>query len=212
MRPQAVLFDLDGTLFDTSPGIYHCLRRTLEQAGFAPLQEELFPKFIGPPLTDAFAKNTSLTPEEIHTAIQIFHGLYRTEGYFQSRLYPQMEDVLRELTGQGIRLAVCTLKKEDMAKRLLEHFHMDVYFSSVKGQDEGYHRRKKDTILLACEEMGVSPGNALLVGDSPYDREGAEEAGVGFVGVTYGFGFTQPAGGLPFADTCPQILDIVLEP
>lgn len=212
---KAVLFDLDGTLFDTSPGIFHCLKLAMEQGGFPPLKPEQYRKFIGPPLADGFRQNTALSEEEILDAVRIFREFYGSDGYRHSRLYPGMEETLKALRGRQIPLAVCTLKQEQMAQDLLRHFHMDGYFATVKGQDLESRRQKKDIIELACRDLGIVPGDAVLVGDSPYDREGALQAGASFLGVAYGFGFSKQEidalPQVPFARDCGEILTLLFQ-
>lgn len=211
----AVIFDLDGTLLDTSQGILAATRQTLEEYGCTVPPEDVLRGFIGPPVQMGFGAHLGLTGEESAAYADTYRSHYEKGALFLATPYTGLEKVLCELKREGVRLAVATYKREDLAKRLLAHFSLDGYFDVIHGADAAGRRTKTDIIRLCLDELDVAPANrALMVGDSRHDAHAAAEAGVDFLGVTYGFGFSTPrdafaAGALSVAEHPSEITGAV---
>jgi len=190
---KAVLFDLDGTLADTSLGIINCHRYTLSQMGRPSPSDELLLKVIGAPLMETYKNRFGFSPDEAKKAVEIYRERYADKGVCEAFLYEGMASLLRQLLRNDYRLGVATLKKEEFAVQLLEFLGVADCFDVIKGMDRLDHLTKKDNIIRCMKEMKLSESQVVLVGDSPYDAIGAKEAGVSFIGVTYGFGFKTKA-------------------
>ena len=191
MQYKAFIFDMDGTLADTSPGVFEGVRRTMREMGEPPVPENELGRFIGPPLWNSFRETGKLTPEKVAEAVGKFRAYYSETGVFLSTLYPGMEQLLRALKERGASLLVATLKLEGLAQTLVGHMGIDDCFSAVVGADPEGKRTKKDTIELGMKLAGITdPREVLMIGDSEYDAIGAEEAGVDFCAALYGFGLT----------------------
>jgi phosphoglycolate phosphatase len=190
---SVILFDLDGTLLDTSPGIFETANHTMEQLGFHALPVAQLRKFVGPPLPACFRVACGLEERLIPSACAIYRKRYAAHGgMFKALHYPGMEELLRTLVGMGVTLGVATLKLESLAHEVLGHFGMDSYFATISGADENGTLDKAGIIEVALERLKVeSKADVLMVGDTPHDLEGARKAGVGFVGVYWGFGFNR---------------------
>ena len=101
-----------------------------------------------------------------------------------------MEECLTALKEHGIKLAVASLKKEDMVQRICDNYDITKYFDSIHGTDASDSLSKSDIIHICMDEMGVvDNGEAVMIGDTSFDALGAKEAGVPFLAVSYGFGF-----------------------
>lgn len=188
---QTFVFDLDGTLADTSPGVFAGVSRTLSLLGREPLPEERLRRFIGPPLHQSFSRDLGMEEEEVRRAVLLFRDYYKSEGLYHSDLYPGMDTLVRTLKQRGCTLVVATLKREEQAITVVEHLGLTDCFSTVIGSDDAEQRTKKDTIDLALELAGItSRETALMIGDSEFDAVGAEQAGVDFCAALYGFGLT----------------------
>ena len=110
-----------------------------------------------------------------------------------------MKDLLLYLHEKGYQLGVATYKREDMAKRVLEHCGIASCFDSIHGSDAAGKYSKADVVRNCIHALGIDdPADAVLVGDSDNDVIGAHEIGLGFVGVTYGFGFSSKEDVLAF--------------
>lgn len=216
MNVRAAIFDVDGTLLDTAPGVEQAVRFAERELGLEPLPETELRKFVGPPPREMYRRLYGLSDSDALRATELHRKFGREEGLFHSRPYPGMPAALQRLSGAGVKLGVATLKIQDVAERILEYHGLRAQFSAVVGVDAGESRTKRQTILLALEAMGERPGNAVMIGDSAYDAEGAQAAGVGFVGVLYGYGFRREAEilrtpGAKCARSAQEIVEEILQ-
>lgn len=195
---EAVIFDLDGTLVDTSAGIFDTARYTMRELGLNPeVPMERMRRFIGPPLEECFRTVYNLDDSLIARACPIYRKRYHERGQYLGAVYDGMPEVLRRLRKQGFLLGVATLKNERVARSLLVHFGLAGFFSSIHGDLEEGGRSKADVLGLVLRDFSLPADQAVLVGDTGHDERGAEEARMPFVAVRYGFGFdrTKTAGG-----------------
>ncbi|MBQ9550885.1 MAG: HAD hydrolase-like protein [Lachnospiraceae bacterium] len=187
---KAVLWDMDGTLFNTKPGIERAVGETLEIKGFPALEPGVIDNFIGPPIQYGFRDHLGISGEEAAKFADLFRELYREKGYVElCDPYDGLKETLMKLKDDGLPEGVCTLKKQDMAERIVRRYALESVFDSIVGTDAKDNIKKDDTIRMSCERFGIDTAEAVLIGDTCYDSEGAEKAGCLFIGVTYGFGF-----------------------
>lgn len=212
---RAVLFDLDGTLTDSAPGIIDSVRSALAGMGRPALPETALRKFIGPPLSTSFRTFCGLTEAETAEAIRLYRLKYQDDGIFQARVYPGIEDLLSALRRAGALLAVATSKPDTMAAAVLDHFRLTPYFDFISAADESERSRTKDTIILpALQAVRCSPGQAVMIGDTRFDAEGARLAGTSFIGVQYGFGSEdemRAEGAEKFAGSPAELLPLLID-
>ena len=176
MQYKTILFDLDGTLTDSEPGIVNSVRYALRSFGMD-AEPETLRSFIGPPLYDSFRGTMGMSV------------YFRDKGIFENAPYPGVPEMLEALRAAGGRLIVATSKPEVFAKRIAEHFGFARSLDSVYGADmEGKRSSKIDVIRYAIREQGITPSGAVMVGDRKYDIVGAHEAGLADIGVLYGYG------------------------
>lgn len=208
---QCILFDLDGTLADTFPGILHAYQYAAEKMGLPEPSENLVNEAIGAPLTEVFRKKFGLNQEQTAEAVQYYREQYARTGIMEADRYPHIDEVLRELKARGKLLGVTTLKKEAFAGKILSHLGIDRYMDVILGMDEKDRLTKAELIVKAMTLLGQKREETVLVGDSFYDALGAQEAGVDFIGVTYGFGFQKSADVLAYkrAAAIADILELL---
>ena len=205
-----VIFDLDGTLLDTSPGIFGSVRYAEQTLKLNPVADEELCEFVGPPPKDMYKKKYNLSDEDAMKATNAHRKYGIEKAIYEAKKYEGMEEVLRELKDRSIKLAVATLKKQKVAETVLENYDIKKYFDVIVGMDEEETLTKRRTIEKTIEMTRAS--KALMVGDSEYDYRGALEAKVDFVGVLYGFGFL--SGNEYFFRTINNpkaLLDIIME-
>ena len=199
---KAVLFDLDGTLFDTSEGIFHTANFTVAKLGLEPCYDERqLRKFVGPPLKDCFRIVYGYTDDELLSqCVRVYRQEDRKTGMHLCHMYDGLYDLITQLRDRGIKTGVCTLKYEKLAKFIFEEKGISSLLDTVRGTDEAGQVTKAECIRRAVSDFGIEPPQALMVGDTVNDLKGAEEAGVPFLGVSWGFGFekgeTLPYGSL----------------
>ena len=209
---KGVLFDFDGTLADSSEGIFHTALYSIRQLGITQeYDEEQLRRFVGPPLRDCFRVAFGLDPALIDDAVRIYRDEYQRKGYKMMRLYPGMRNLLIRLRGMGIMTGMATFKGEDLVKSCLDSLGILHLFDSVHGSDERESRTKGDIIRMVLSDMSLAADEALMVGDTVNDQKGADDAGVPFLAVTYGFGFRrgEEMNGRMHADDTEGILRTV---
>lgn len=196
---KAILFDLDGTLLDTSEGVISSVQYTIDTLGYEKLDVGQMRGFIGPPVHRRLREIYGISEEESLRAMNIFRSHYGGDDLLKAHAYEGMKDLLLYLHEKGYQLGVATYKREDMAKRVLEHCGIASCFDSIHGSDAAGKYSKADVVRNCIHALGVDdPADAVLVGDSDNDVIGAHEIGLGFVGVTYGFGFSSKEDVLAF--------------
>ena len=189
MKKKLVIFDLDGTLLNTSEGIVRCHQYAHTEMGKTPPSEAALRQVIGAALFDTYVTTFGFSETDARRAVDIYRDRYAEKGVHEAYVYPGIKALLQNLKSDGLSLMVATLKKEEFAKRMLAEFGIASYFTCIFGMDGKDKKRKVDLLLQCVRKADVDISDAVLVGDSFYDYQGATECGMDFVGVTYGFGF-----------------------
>lgn len=207
---KLIIFDLDGTVADTSEGLLDTHRHTIREMGLQEPDEADMKPLLSAGLFRTYNVIMGLSEEETRRAITIYRNHYGETGLAMSRVYDGIEKLLADCRKKGLRLAVATMKNQVLARKLTEILGIDSLFDAVCGMDAGDSMTKADIIGMCCTLAGISKEEAVMVGDSTVDSEGAKAAGVDFIGVTYGFGF-RPDEKLPFtaADSISQLRRIL---
>ncbi len=211
---DVLLFDLDGTLTDSGPGIMHAAQAALDLFGITGLPERELRRFVGPPLVESFA--VYLPQADVQTAIDRFRAYYRETGWLENEPYPGVRDCLQALRAAGKRMYVATSKLESMARQVLTHFELMQYFDGVCGGQTGDPEagKKVNVVRRALREAGCADGSrAILTGDREYDIYGGHAAGVKTAGVLYGYGSREEletAGADYLAQTPEALLALLL--
>ncbi len=186
---KLVIFGFDGTLADTSPGILYCLNTTAAAMGYEPIEHKALYGVIGFPLEQAFQKLFNMSKDEIEYAANNYSKLYSQKGKEMFTIYDGMTDALRELKKNGMQLAIATQKHIMFTSDMLEIFEGGDIFDAVCATDVDTNLTKSDLLLQACDKLGISVDESVLVGDSDIEARGAEQIGMDFIAVLYGWGF-----------------------
>lgn len=207
-------FDLDGTIIDSSVGITNSVKYTLRKYGIEETDREKLYPFIGPPLTDSFARFYGFSDEKSVEAVKFYREYYSENGIYENEVYSGLEDTLKELRRLGKKLVVATSKPEVFARKILEYLKLDTYFDYIAGMElNGNRATKAEVISYAFSACGIDdPSKVLMVGDREHDVIGAHKAGIDCLGVLYGFGSLEElenAGADAIAETPAGILKYV---
>ena len=190
MKQKHILFDLDGTTVRSDLGITKGVQKSLEHFG---IYEELddLKKFVGPPMVESYTNFYGFSLEQYKEALDVFHDYYRTVGIFECELYEGIEEMLDSLSKE-YKLYVATSKPEREARRVIDHFGLDKYFTFVGGSDGDFNTKRatKTAVIEYVLETNkiMDRGFAIMVGDKSHDIVGAGNAGLKSVGVLYGYG------------------------
>ncbi len=184
------VFDLDGVLLDTGEGIREGARYAARMMGYHDLPDSEWDSFVGPPVQKSFMEHFGCSVEDAQKAADIFRDYYKQdEVLYLASPYEGIFDLLKKLKEAGVKTAVATYKREDYALKILRYFGFDDYFDVMHGADNFNKLSKGDIVEMCIEEMGAVKEETALIGDTDNDAVGAENAGVSFIGATYGFGF-----------------------
>ncbi len=214
MKKSAVLFDLDGTLLDTTDGVLESAVYAAVSLGREPLPHETMLRFVGPPIQESFMRHYGMDEAGAQEAANRFRSYYKEKALFKATPYPGLIETLKALSSNGIVLGVATYKREDYAVQVLQHFGISPYCKSMHGADNLNRLRKSDIVEICIKELGVDRKGVVLVGDTEHDAVGAANAGIDFIGVTFGFGFKTESdvGRFPnigCVDSLEQIVELI---
>ncbi|MDR0325436.1 MAG: HAD-IA family hydrolase [Oscillospiraceae bacterium] len=208
---EIILFDLDGTLTDPKEGITKSYQYALSAFGIQESLDDLI-QYIGPPLRETIANRYGFSPPDVEKAVAKFREYFFDAGIYENEVYAGIPELLKTLHGEGKTMAVATNKVLPAAQKVLEHFCLDRYFAFVSGDDmEGSLTKdgKRNIIRIALEAVGAADkSKAVMIGDRKHDVIGAREAGIGSIGVLYGYGSREElagAGAAYIADTVEDL-------
>lgn len=210
---EIILFDLDGTLVDTGPGIFDSLEYAMDKMGISIMSRSELKKFVGPPLIESFQLFCGLNQEQAELGVQYYREYYSEKGLYEVIYYPGMNELLEKLNSEGKLLAVATSKPEHFAAKLLEKTDMAKYFSHICGSLNSSRTTKAEVIEYALKTCNVSKlRSAVIVGDRKYDVIGAKKTGIDSIGVLFGYGSQEEleeAGATWIAETVEDIYSIL---
>ena len=215
MQYKTILFDLDGTLTDSAPGILNSVRYGCRRIGIPVPDEATLRRFLGPPLIDSFHNLCGLNDADTDRAVAAFREYFPDKGLFENEVYPGIPALLAHLKSEGKRLFVATSKLDTMAERILEHFGLAPYFDAICGAPEGDKEagKKVNVVKAALKAAGCDDlSRAVMVGDREHDVIGAHLAGLDVIGVLYGYGSREEltaAGADQIAET-PEALETLI--
>lgn len=154
MQERIILFDLDGTLTDSGPGIMKASQFALRAYGVERDWQEL-DFFVGPPLDETFGQ--FMPKEDIPGAIDQFRVYYHDVGWLENEPYPGVREMLDTLQKNGFRLFVATSKLESMAVQVLGHFGLAPYFEAICGApgDNTQAGKKVNVIRARCKKQAA---------------------------------------------------------
>lgn len=190
-----VVFDLDGTLVDSVPGINASLQVAIS-SGSLPLQLDDLSRWVGPPLREMISQMwPHLDHCEVENLVLAFREDYNERGCLNAKLYPGMLEQLVHLTDASVQLFILTNKPIEPTLRILGNLSLTHFFRAVHSPDsfsDSFRVKAEGAVRLARRHK-LLPENTLLIGDSDEDRAAAEAAGFSFLRAAYGYGHFKAA-------------------
>jgi phosphoglycolate phosphatase len=206
MTTRLAVFDLDGTLVDTAPDLIDSTNHVLTARGYAPVPADVVRPFIGlgarRMLEGALEELGDALPEdELQAVYGEYLAHYATRLSRHSRPFPELLAALDTLEAAGVSSAVCTNKREGLARQLLDELGLSARFVTVTGGDTfDLCKPAPEHLWWTIERAGGTRERTVFVGDSRVDRETAANAAIPFVGLTYGY------SDKPMTELSPDIL------
>ena len=163
---KLIVFDMDGTLADTSPGILNSHRYAHAQMGRPQPETAVLCSVIGGPLLQTYENRFGFSEEEARKALVHYRRYYAQQGLLEAELYPGMEQTLKALKVGGYQLAVATLKAEAFVETMLRHMGVASYFDAIYGMDPEDSRTKTQLIRMCMAAVGATPEETVMVGST----------------------------------------------
>lgn len=182
-----ILFDFDGTVFDTAEGITKCVQYALNKMGIEAELSELM-CFAGPPLVEMFAQKYGMDTEQAKKATELYRERYKPIGWKECKPFEGMHELMLKLKKEGKKLAVATSKPQHLAEQILDAYNMLDDFDIICGAEfDGTRSQKWEVIEYVLNKFGITAAEAVMVGDRKYDVIGAKKCGLDCVGVRFGY-------------------------
>ena len=191
---DAVIFDFDGTLADTSEQIISVARQVLSRFGLSRERFVDIPQLIGPPFPQAFELVFGYSPEQAQEITKQYRAIYSKLGRDAWPLFEGIDSMLHELKAAGKKLGVASSKRDHLLHRALEENDVEQVFDVILGKQDDSCEPKSQTLQNVINKLGIDASRCVMVGDRLYDVEAARACGIASIGVYYGK--TAPCGEL----------------
>lgn len=189
MSKFIAIFDLDGTLTDSAPGIMNSIQYVIEKEGLRQLSEAEKRFCVGPPLGGSFINMFGVSRERAEELIKVYREYFSVKGLFENTIYDGILPLLESCKQAGIELWICTAKPHAFLLRILEHFALDQYFTQVLGADmqKGAFSDKSGQLAKLLENA-ASGDRCIMIGDRDQDIKAAGDNGILSLGALWGYG------------------------
>jgi phosphoglycolate phosphatase len=211
--PRVVLFDLDGTLSESEPGICGTLKLAIASTGLPVPSDEALRSLIGPPFAIALPA-LGIPADRVDEITAAYRTIYEHTGLYETCLYAGATEMLERLLDKGCTLALATSKPETSSRRVIEHLGLSDHFTVIGAASDDYLRHTKaDVIAHALAQLDLDESaDVVMVGDRRFDIEGAAAHGIDAIGVAWGYGSLaelQEAGAWAIADDPGEVVSLV---
>ena len=185
-----VIFDLDGTLIDSSRDLANSVNATRGHLGLSPIEHDTVYSYVGngAPVLIRKALGPDYTDEAVARALEYFLAYYREHMLDHTALYPGLREILDRFQDAGIRMAVLTNKPVRFSQAIIDGLGLAAHFGRVYGGNSLEQKKPHPMgIEKLMNEFGAGREKTLMVGDSAVDVQTARNAHVRVCGVTWGF-------------------------
>lgn len=215
IKYKSILFDLDGTLTASGPGITKGVQYALRKFNIEVNDLKSLERFIGPPLTDSFMEFYKFSKEDSEKALSYYREYYGDIGIFENELYPGIISLLQELQKLKFDLYVATSKPATYAVKICEYFDIAKYFIDIQGSDINANLLKKTEIIeQIITKHKLNKLQTLMVGDREHDVIGAVNNGIVCVGIGHGYGSKQElihSGAAYYVNNAGELFDFLVD-
>jgi phosphoglycolate phosphatase len=208
----ALIFDLDGTLTDSKPGIVGCLRKVVE--AYKIVDSGPLDRFVGPPVEEWTVELMPHATEETRVALaRDYRACYDREGWKNNSVFPGVREMLVQLHSQGFPLYVCTSKWQHFAVRILEAFELAHLFTAIYGDKAEFANHGKADLLAALlRESSLQPDSVWMIGDRIYDYQAARANQIRCIAAGWGYGSPQESAQADAVAATPADLPALVLP
>ncbi|MBP5772693.1 MAG: HAD hydrolase-like protein [Eubacterium sp.] len=209
-----IIFDLDGTLSDSKEGITKSVQYALEKVGIIEENLDNLNHFVGPPMVEEYMKTYGMSKEKAFETLDYYRERYVPTGIYETKLYPGIKEILEAVKQKGLKIGMATSKPEGMAKDVAKYLEIFDYFDIICGADlHGPIQSKASVLNKLFETSTFTKEESVLIGDTKFDVEGADEIGIDCLGVTWGTGTREEileSGAIEVFDDYQSLIDYLL--
>ncbi len=189
---KACIFDLDGTIINTLESLRYSVSETLKRFGYPEIDEQHTKEFVGNGgrnlIRRALQLNGCSDPGTLEQAVAVYREVFRENCTRDNYSYPGMEETLRKLKGQGMKLAVISNKSQERAEDCIRKVYGDGLFDMVWGERPDIPLKPDPAgIIMLAQQLHTAPGDCMYIGDGDTDMQAGIAAGCITVGVAWGY-------------------------
>ena len=189
MNKKLIIFDLDGTLVETSESIINSFKYVEKVLNLNKLVKYINREFMGLPLKQIYKEYYCLSDDYAEKAINLYRNRYNSKFKKEVFLYEKVIETLKYLKNNNYKLVVCTLKRQDLAINLLKYLNIYSFFDEIYGIDKNDTLSKEDLISNCLKKYSdIKKNEIVLIGDSISDINAAKFIGIEIIIATYGHG------------------------
>ena len=184
------LFDFDGTLCDTTEGIFNSVIYSLKCYGIEESDMEKLRFFVGPPLFKSYKTLYNVSDDDANWLIAKYRERYKDKAAEESCIYEGVKEMLSALKGRGKKIAVASSKPKKFVDEISQYHDIYKYYDFVSAEDFKNNHSSKEDLINRCFDFFGNPEKekVIMIGDRFYDIDGAKAVGVDSAGAVYGFG------------------------
>ncbi len=185
-----VIFDLDGTLINSSKEVLICFEKAFKKANYKIDKSRLTPNVIGPPLKEIIKLIApDLTDENVlQNIVEIFRGIYDNDENDISEFYPGIMELLNCLQASCVKLFIATYKPDKPTVRIVKQFNLNMFEDIYTIDKFGVNISKVDMINDILKKYNLKKDHTVMIGDAPTDVMAAKETGITGIGALWGYG------------------------
>lgn len=214
MSKKAVLFDLDGTLINSIPDISRSVNFALAAHGLPTHDEKTCMYMVGNGARVLIERAVGDKQDMVDAVLQTYREHYAVHCFDSSHVYPGIEELLQALRNAGYKLIVLSNKDDGDVQTVMRRYFPDMHFDLLRGKLPGRPvKPDPSSALTIARELSLSPDEFWYIGDTPVDCQCCKNAGMHFIGVSYGFRTREEiaeAGAQIIVDTPKEALDIII--
>ncbi len=185
---KVAIFDFDGTLVDSTPGIVDVMKVVVDEYGFAPEILDEWALLVGVPLPKQMEIIMPEKSADFHLEVaNRYRAIYDTMAIEICPPFPHMFTMLQSLKEAGVVITIASSKRRNLVEIVLDHHNVAHYFKMVVGAaDVENHKPHPESVHMTLEQLSIPLDHAVVIGDSIFDLDMAKNAGVDAIGVTTG--------------------------